>query len=180
MFTQFRSFVFGAWAKSTLWSMNHGMATDPRMMVLMLGELAAGTATFMVRQSGQMTTDEGREKFFEETMDPANLLKNGWARTATASVVPMFLDTLAMATPMGPLFGNARASGSTADAFFGSPALDNLDGLRNFGRGVIRSAWKGEELTQQQMHAAARLMPLGNWIPFTASLGALIEDRPER
>lgn len=180
LFTQFRSFVFGAFAKSTLWSLNHGAFTDPRMLVLLLGELAAGAATFMVRQAGTAVTQDGWDKYWEETMDPVNLVKNGWARTATASVVPMFLDSLAMWTPIGPQFGNARASGSATDAFFGSPALDYIDGLRNFGRGAMKSAWEGEEMSQQQLRTAARLMPLGNWIPLTATLGALIEDRPER
>ncbi len=180
LFTQFRSFVFGAWAKSTLWSLNHGAFTDPRMMVLLLGELAAGAATFAVRQLSTATTAEGWDKYWEEQMDPVNVLKNGWARTASSSVLPMFADSLLMWTPLGPQFGSARASGSSTDAMFGSPALDFLDSVRRSTRGTTQALWQGDELTQQQIKAMARLAPLGNWIPFTAALGSLIEDRPER
>ncbi|AMD58896.1 hypothetical protein AWN88_11245 [Agrobacterium tumefaciens] len=181
MFIQFRSFVFGAWAKSTLWTLNHGAFTDPKMMVLLLGELAAGTATFAVRQSGTAITEDGWEKYWEETMQPANLLKNGFARTATASVVPMFLDTILMSTPLGPQFGQARASGSATDAWLGSPVADQIDSAMQFSRGAMRSVWEGEDMTQQQIKAGIRAFaPLGNWVPFTAALGALIEDRPER
>jgi hypothetical protein len=181
MFVQFRSFVFGAWAKSTLWTLNHGALNDPKMWVLLLGELAAGTATYAIRQSGAAVTEDGWEKYWEETMQPANLLKNGFARTATASVVPMFLDSLLMATPIGPQFGNARASGSASDAWVGSPAVDQIDSALAFSRGVGRAVWDGEDLTESQIRSGIRAFaPLGNWLPLTAALGALIEDRPNR
>jgi hypothetical protein len=179
MFVQFRSFVFGAFAKSTLWSLNHGAFTDPRMLVLLLGELAAGVATFAVRQAGTAMTSDGWDKYWEEEMQPANLLKNGWARTATASVVPMFLDSLLQFTPLGPQFGQARASGSPTEAFFGSPAVDNINGGLRFIRGATSAAWEGEKLTQSHLRAGLRLAPLGNWIPLTAIFGMLIQDREE-
>ena len=180
MFVQFRTFVFGAWAKSSLWSLNHGALTDPKMLVLLIGELAAGTATYAVRQSGQAVTEDGWRKYWKETMDPANLLKNGFARTATASVVPMFLDSVLMATPLGPQFGQARASGSATDVFVGTPAKDQWDSAVGFTRGAAKSIWAGEDMTQNQIRQGIRaFMPLGNWIPLTAALGALIEDMPE-
>lgn len=180
LFTQFRSFVFGAWAKSTLWSLKHGAFTDPRMMVLLLGELAAGVATYAVRQAGTAVTADGWDKYWEETMEPKNLLANGAARTASASVVPMFLDSLLQFTPVGPQFGQARSSGSPTDAWLGSPTVDHFAALSRFSKGVMNSYINDEEMTQQQLQSGLRLMPLGNWVPFTAALGMLIEDRPER
>lgn len=126
-------------------------------------------------------TDEGWEKYWEETMTPTNLLKNGWARTATASVVPMFLDSLLLATPVGPQFGNARASGSASDAWLGSPAKDQMDSAAAFSRGVGNALLYDDEITQAQVRAGVRaFVPLGNWLPLTAALGALIEDMPEK
>jgi hypothetical protein len=178
LFVQFRSFVFGAFAKSTLWSLNHGAFTDPRMLVLLLGELAFGVATFAVRQSGTALLDDEK---WEETMDPVNLLKNGWARTATASVVPMFLDSLLQFTPLGPQFGQARASGSPTDAFLGSPVTDQLKSAAQFTRGAASAFWEDEDMTQTQIKAGVRAFaPLGNWAPLTAALGMLISDRPEK
>lgn len=177
MFIQFRSFVFGAWAKSTLWSMNHGALTDPRMMVLLLGEIAAGTATYMIRNAGNLSTEEGREKFFGEDMTPENLLKNGWARTATASVIPMLMDSALMFTPAGPQFSNARASGSPTDTFFGTPVVDQIKSAATFSKGVM-GAVMGEEMTQNEIRSGVRALPIpSNWVPFTAALGALIKDR---
>lgn len=173
MFIQFRSFVFGAWAKSTLWTLNHGGLKDPRMIVLLLGELAAGTATYMVRQAGNYATEEGRQKM-EEELTPANLLKNGWARTATASVIPMLMDSALMFTPAGPQFGNARSSGSPTDALFGSPVIGQIQSAATFSKGLMQS----EEMTQNEVKSGLRALPLPtNWIPFTAALGALVKDR---
>lgn len=178
MFIQFRSFVLGAWAKSTLWTANHGGFTDPRMMVMLMGEIAAGTATYMVRQSHQITSEEGRKKFLEEDMDPINLAKNGWARTATASVLPMIVDTALMFTPAGPQFGSARASGSATSAFLGSPAVDQLDAAKRFSSSALGAATGGDEMEANDWKSGVRALPLPtNWVPFAAALGALIQDR---
>ncbi len=179
MFIQFRSFVFGAWAKSTLWTANHGILKDPRMMVMVMGELAAGTATYAVRQAGQTSTEDGYDKFWDEDMKPENLIKNGIARTATASVVPMFADSLLMLTPIGPQFGQARSSGSPTETFFGTPAADQINSARAFSSGLMDSVWNDREMTQGEIRSGVRaFIPLANWVPFTAALGALIEDRP--
>lgn len=179
MFIQFRSFVFGAWAKSTLWTANHGILKDPRMMVMVMGELAAGTATYAVRQAGQTSTEDGYDKFWDEDMQPENLIKNGIARTATASVVPMFADSLLMLTPIGPQFGQARSSGSPTETFFGTPAADQINSARAFSSGLMDSVWNDREMTQGEIRSGVRaFVPLANWVPFTAALGALIEDRP--
>lgn len=178
LFTQFRSFVLGAWAKSTLYSLHH---MDPRMLVLLLGEFAFGTATYMLRQAPiDMATEEGTEKFWNETMDPVNLAKNGWARTATASVLPMIADSALMFTPIGPQFGSARSSGSPTDALFGSPAGGHLSEMARASKGFIDSTVEGRDMAQSELNAAKRaFMPLGNWVPLAALFSHLIQDRPK-
>lgn len=184
MFTQFRSFVYGAWAKSTLWSLNHMGLTDPRMMVLLLGELAAGTATYMLRNLGTATTEEGWQKFMEQVNDPVHLIENGWARTATSSVIPMFIDAILLTAQktgfdVEPQFGNARSSGSAMDAFFGSPLADQAASLQAGLRGVKQAAVDGEEMSQSEIKSLVRAVPLpANFVPFSAALGLLIKDRP--
>lgn len=176
LFTQFRSFVLGAWAKSTLYSIHH---MDPRMMVLLLGELAAGVATYVVRQGGShWATGEDREKFMEEVTDPANLLKNGAARTATSSIVPMLVDSALLFTPWEPQFGSARASGSPADAFLGSPTGGHIAELAKTSKAVIGSFVEGRPLAQSELETARRaLLPLGNFMPVTALFSMLIQNR---
>lgn len=177
LFTQFRSFVFGAWAKSTLYSLHH---MDARMLVMLLGELAAGVATYVVRRAPeQWATQDGRDKFWEETMNPVNLLKNGWARTATSSILPMIADSALMFTPLGPQFGSARSSGSPSDAVFGSPVGGQLKDAATFSKGAMNSALNDREMTQGELRAGWRtFMPGGNFVPLSALFSHMIEDRP--
>lgn len=178
MFIQFRPFVLGAWSKSTLHALNHGAFTDPKMLTLLLGEWAAGTATFMLRQAHQLSTDEGEDKFWEETMDPANLLKNGWARTASASVLPMFLDSMLAFTPAGPQFGNARSSGTATDAWLGSPVSDQIKSAQQFTSGTLSSLVGDEDFSAKDVRAGVRaFVPWGNWVPFTAALNSMLKDK---
>lgn len=177
MFVQFRSFVFGAFGKSTLWSLNH---MDPKMAVMVLGEIAMGTATFAVSKSHMLTTVEGREKWREE-MTAVNLLKNGWARTATASVLPMFLDSALMHTSIGPQFGSARASGTPLAAWVGSPVGDQYEAAKRLILSVQEMGTVGGELSQRMVRDGVRMLPVpGNFLPFTAMLAPLIEDLPEK
>lgn len=179
LFTQFRSFVLGAWAKSTLYSLHH---MDPRMLVLLLGEVAFGTATFIVRQAPvQMMTDDGADKFWEETMDPVNLAKNGWARTATASILPMIADTALMFTPVGPQFASARASGTPSDVWLGSSAGGHFEDVRRAIKGTTDAFMDDREFTQTELNAMRRaFVPFGNWVPLAALFAHLIQDAPER
>ncbi len=175
LFTQFRSFVLGAWSKSTLYAINH---MDPRMAVLLVGELAFGTATFALRQAPQLATDEGYDKYFEETLDPANLAKNGFARTATSSILPMLMDSALMWTPVGPQFGSARASGAPQDAIFGAPAGNQIADAAKFAKGAMRSVGEDREMAQSELRAGWNaFVPLGNFIPFSAIFSHLIEWR---
>lgn len=187
LFVQFRSFVFGAYGKSTLWNMNH---MDPKIMLLILGEIAMGTATYMVRQSGQAMTEEGRKKLWEEDMTGESLLQNGFARTATASVLPMFMDMALMANPgfevggykvkPGPKFGNARSSGSPTDALFGTPVVDQITSGFKAAKGFAGAAINGDPVTRGDVQSAVRALPLpANWVPFVGALGALIKDLPK-
>ncbi|WP_187971132.1 hypothetical protein [Aquibium microcysteis] len=179
LFTQFRSFVLGAWAKSTLYSIHH---MDPRMMVLLMGELAAGVATYVVRQGGShWATEEDREKFLGEITDPANLIKNGAARTATSSIVPMLVDSALLFTPWEPQFGSARSSGSPTDALFGSPTGGHISELARTSKGVVGSFVEGRPMAQSELDTARRaLMPLGNFMPVTALFSMMIQDREKR
>ena len=177
LFTQFRNFVLGAWAKSTLYNFHH---MDPRMAVFLLGELAAGVATYMVRSAPvQLASEEGTDRFWEETMDPVNLLKNGAARTATSSIIPMVIDSALMFTPIGPQFGSARASGSPTDAVFGSPTGGWIEEASKGSKALIESVAEDRELAQSELKMLNRaFVPMGNFVPLASLFAHLIQDRP--
>jgi len=174
---QFRGFVLGAWTKATLWSINH---FDAKTLTLILSELAAGVATYAVRQSALATTQEGREKYMQELSDPVKLLSKGWSRTASASILPMIADSLLAMSPAKFRF-DARASGSSTDALFGMPVMDNANAVTNAVRGLGQDLTKGRGLTQNRVRSTLRAVaPFGNWIALNALLGAIISPLPEK
>ena len=179
---QFRSFVFGAWAKSTLYAVNHGRTGDPRLLVMLAGELALGMATYAVRMAPAASMDDKElERWEKEVLNPAALAKNGWSRTATASILPMIIDTALVSTPVGPQFEGARSSGSSTDLWFGSPAVDQLDNAQRFFRGAMGAAIsEDEDFSKQDARAGLKAFaPWGNWIPVLYGFGALTKGLPD-
>lgn len=179
MVIQFRAFVFGAWGKSTLWTANH-LRGDPRLLVMLAAEMAMGSATYAVRMSPLLLEEDGWDKFEEKVLNPAALAKNGWARTATASILPSLIDTALSATPAGPQFTNARSSGSATALWIGSPAVDQLDSALRFSKGALGSAFSDEwDFTQGDAKAGVRaFVPWGNWLPVAYGFSALTRGLP--
>jgi len=175
LFIQFRGFVFGAWTKSTLWGINH---FDSKTLILALAEVAAGVATYAVRQAPQVTTEEGVKKYMEDMSNPTKLLIKGWSRAASASIMPMVADTVLRTTPSNFRI-DTRASGTATDAFFGNPAIDQLTAFFDFVKGTSRAVVNQQLPTQSTVRSGARsLIPFSNWIAFQALLGALIQPLP--
>jgi len=177
LFIQFRGFVLGAWAKSTLWSINH---FDVKTLTLILAEIAAGVATYAVRQAPLAVTEEGRKKYMDELKNPAKLLAKGWSRAASASILPMIADTLLSATPLQFRF-DARASGQATSALLGSPLVGQADAIMSSVRGLSGDIIKGKGLTQRRVKSTVNaLTPFGNWIALNALLGAIVSPLPEK
>ena len=110
-------------------------------------------------------------------MQPANLLKNGWARTASASVLPLLLDSLLVATPLEPQFGNARSSGTAVDALIGSPVVDQIKSAQIFSIGTMNSLINGDPMKAKDIRSGVRaFVPWSNWVPLAAALNSLVRD----
>ena len=182
MFIQFRSFVFGAWAKSTLWSLNHGAFTDPRMLALLAGEIVVSAATYAIRMAPLMAEEDGVDKYLEKLTDPADFAANAWSRTATASILPMMIDSALSWSGNRPLFGNARASGSPTDAFFGNPTVDHFNGAGKFlGKAASAAFSEDEPFTRETAkQGLCSFAPWGNFLPIVAGFSALTRGLPSQ
>ncbi|MGN7871774.1 hypothetical protein [Paracoccus sp. 22332] len=170
-----------SWGKSTLWAVNHGAFSDPRMQALIAGEIVMGAATYAIRSSVVIPEEDGWETYKERILNPTGLLANGFARTASASIVPMLIDSALLFTPAGPQFGQARSSGTPTDALVGIPAADQLNSLKDFTRGSLNAAFTDQPFTRGTAKAGVRaLAPFGNWLSFAAGFSALTRSLPER
>lgn len=172
MMTQFRSFVIGSWAKSTLYNIKH---FDARTFATMMLEMAAGAATYALVQAGQHAGDKD-SKTLEERLSWDNLARAGFSRAGWSSLLPPLSDTGLKFAGIDPIF-DYRTSGTATDFWLGSPTVDMVNGLATFTGGAVQSVTQGRELSQAEIQAGVRSMPFGNFLPFSAALSYMISDR---
>lgn len=164
MMTQFRSFVIGSWAKSTLYNLHN---FDARTFATMMLELMAAAGTWLLTRAstGQLTEDD---------LDPATLARAAFGRAAFMSIVPMGVDTATTFTPLGPLF-QFRTSGAPTDFLLGNPSADFIDTISKFASGLSDAAVNGETPSAATMQQGVRSLPFGNFVPFTGALSLMID-----
>jgi hypothetical protein len=172
MMTQFRTFMMGSWAKSTLYNLHH---FDARTFATMMAEIVAGAGTWALTQAGAnaFTPDSLKDKLTIEKMAMAGFARAGWT-----SILPAVADSALMWTPAGPQF-SYRSSGTPMDGFLGISAADLEESLRTFARGAQDAAINGHPMSQKDITAGARALPFANFLPFSAALNWMIKDQPK-
>lgn len=177
---QFRSFVFGAYNKQTMYGLNH---FDGRTAMTWILQTMAGAATWYLYQKGlslgEKNPDQYMEKRFgkEGTWDfYKNLGTAGFNRAGYASLLPMVYDTAAYMTGLPRI--DARAS-QQASAIWGSPVVSLFDMAANSSKNFINSVQEGREQSRQEIKNNVRTL-FGNWLPVMVFTGLLSQDRPER
>lgn len=172
MLTQFRAFIIGSWAKSTLYNLHN---FDARTFATMMLEVMAGAASWAIAESGK---DAFRPDKIGERLTTKNLIKAGFARASFGSIVPAVTDSFLSFTPIGPAF-DFRTSGAATSFLFGSPVVDLYNDVAQFTSGVSDAAITGRPVSQREITSGARSLPFANWLPFAAALSWAIQDQPK-
>lgn len=174
LFFQFRSFVLGAWSKSTLYNLHH---MDGRALVGLLAEIVMGSATYAVNVYANSSSRKDAQEYLDKELSWGRLITAGFGRASIASIIPTVSDSLTTFTPWGALF-DARTSATPTQLIGGFPVLDALNSAQTFTRGTIDSFVSDRKLSQREIFAGARTMPFGNWWPLVTALGKMVDDRP--
>jgi len=125
-----------------------------------------------------LANEESREKYLKDITDPLTLLTKGWARSATASVLPMLADTLLSSTPTNFRI-DARASGTATGGWTSFPAAGHYDQASQALKGWGKAALGLQAPTQTTVRQTAQaFLPFSNWVGFTAVLNGLISPLP--
>jgi len=172
---QFRSFVFGAWTKSTLYNLHH---FSPDIFATVMLEFLAGAAGYSFITHVRSLGAADRAKYLEDRHGIDDLMLSGISRATFSSVAPMLIDSVAMFA-REPIF-DYRSSGTTTGMIFGNPGVDLANGVQEFTRGLVASTAEGRQMSQRELQAGIRALPFGNWLPFATLLAALTNDRPYR
>ena len=176
---QFRSFIFGAFGKQSMYGVNH---FDMRTVSTWLLQTMVGAGTWYLFNKALSMGEKNPDKFMEQKLGKAgtwdwykNLGTAGLNRAGYTSIFPMIYDTGAAFTGAPNLQG--RLSGQPS-AVWGSPLVSMFDQAGQVTRAAIDSISTGRQQTRQEMKNNARLFA-GNWLPLMAFLGHATQDRPE-
>lgn len=177
---QFRSFIFGAYGKQTMYGVNH---FDMRTVSTWMLQTMAGAGTWYLFNKAMSLGEKDPDKFMENklgeegtwewyrNMGTAGLNRSGWT-----SIFPMLYDTAAGVTGAPRLDG--RTSGQ-ASAAWGSPVVSLIDQSSKASKDLINSIATDRDQSRQEIKNNVRTIA-GNWLPMLAFFGKLSEDRPER
>lgn len=177
---QFRSFIFGAFGKQTMYGLNH---FDMRTVSNWMLQTMAGAATWYLFVKTMSLGEKNSEKYMEKKLGKEgtwewyrNLGSAGLNRSGWTSIFPMIYDTGASFAGAPNLQG--RVSGQ-ASAVWGSPLVSMYDQVAQASRDTINSFAEGRPLSRQEIKNNVRVLA-GNWLPLMAFLGMVTTDRPER
>jgi uncharacterized protein YcbK (DUF882 family) len=177
---QFRTFVFGAYNKQTMYGFNH---LDMRTVSTWMLQLMAGAGTWYLFQKTMSLGEENPDKYMRDKFgEPGswdfyrNLGTAGLNRSGFTSVFPMIYDTGAGIAGLPRLDG--RASGQ-ASAAWGSPVVSLFDQTSKAVQQGADSWMNDRDQSRQEIKNNVRTV-FGNWLPLMALTGALTQDRPER
>jgi hypothetical protein len=171
---QFRAFVFGAWAKHTLHNIH---MRDPQAFGAMLATTAFGALSYVAQTHLNAVGRSDRDKYLEKRLSLQGMAAGAFQRSSMSSVIPMAVDTGLRPLGFQPVF-DARTTGQASDALFGNPSVGLFnDALKGIG-GVAGMA-HGNPYSQADARSLGRVLPFGNFAPWTMTLNTMIRGLPE-
>ncbi|NTG01678.1 hypothetical protein G6L30_16270 [Agrobacterium rhizogenes] len=173
---QFRSFMAAAYVKNSLKALH---MRDTEAMVGAAVTTGIAALTYSLQMQAQALGRSDREKFLEQRLAPANVLKAAVARSGWSSIAPMLIDTVVPALGGDAQFSYARTTGQTSNSLFGNPTFGLLDDISTATKAAAGIARPGS-LSQEEWRAFARIAPFGNALPAIGLYNTLISDNPER
>lgn len=186
MLFQFRSFVFGAYAKQTLHGIRH---MDGRTMANLTLQMGAAAGVWYLQSKFRSFGEKDPEQFMEDRAGWDDLAKAAVARAGISSVAPIFWDqamSLGADSPLSNLTGTSksdwrldyRTSGTPTSGLMSITALNHVDDI-SLGMGSVADALTdGRQLSQNEWKRLMRAT-VGNHIAVTTGLSYLVQDLPK-
>lgn len=183
---QFRTFVFGAYAKQTLYGIRHA---DGRTMANLMVQLIAGAGVWYLLSKARSVGEADPEQYMEDRASWADLGKAAVSRAGISSVLPMFYDQTmpVLAPPLAKMTGtnqsdwrlDYRTSGTPTSGFVSVPTLNHIDDLSLGIGGIADALVDGRNLSQAEYKRLLRAT-LGNHLVTTTGLSYLVQDLPKQ
>jgi hypothetical protein len=174
--TQFRSFMLGAWAKQTLYGVNHGGLMNPNVTFAWGMSMFFGGLSYVAQASINNVHDSEK---LSKALSVEKIAMAAFNRAGFTSLIPMLTDTALDVTGNPMLFSHARSSGLPT-TIFGNPTLDFGNRLYSSLKAVGSATLGGREgLNRGQARTIMGLLA-PNVLGVRNFLDLLSEQYPER
>lgn len=126
IFGQLRRFSIGAWESKLLYGIQR---RDKLVFAEFMGATVAAALTYMARRMVDAATKEDPGAYLEEQLAPDKIAAAAFSRSAYASLLPGFADSLLNLTGRPAVFEFARGSGLKGNFWEGVPTIDWLSNV---------------------------------------------------
>lgn len=175
VFIQFRNFPLAAWSNHFQYNLH---MRDPQMVFNFIWSTGWAAVVRALQIKALAATRSDKKEYEEKYLSLWELGKAGFERSGWSSIIPMGVDTATTLLGIGPAF-SSRTTGQVS-SIFGIPPLSTADALAQGLGGAVNAYRNGRPMSQQEIRAAASVLPWTNVIPVASGLSYLISDRPER
>lgn len=175
LFFQFRSFMFGAYAKNTLHNLH---MRDYESVSMLLGTSFFGGLTYAAQTYAQSIGRGDQQQFLARRLDTKSMAAAAIQRGAWSSILPAAADIGAGMLGIDPVF-DSRVSGTPSQGLTSFPALNLYDSIATASRGTMRSLATDEAFSQKDVRAMFGALPFGNMLPMVWAANGLMADLPE-
>ena len=174
LMTQFRTFMLTAWSKATLHNIHHH---DLQAFQLLTTSMFAAGLAYIAQQSINIADKKEREK----RLEPAEIAKAAFQRTAVASIGPALFDTTATTLfRTDPQFSFGRSSGLASDLVRGAPVVDLYDRVARAAGIPALIARPDEEFTKREYRNIHGLLPVIGGLAGMRRVGDMLaEELPD-
>lgn len=189
MLTQFRSFVFNALIKQSIYAARFATADgrpDGQVFAAFALTTFFGGISYVGRNYLNSIGREDQEEFLEKRIGSVGAVARGaFNATGYASILPGAIDTgiyltgNAGGTVDGPLFAMGRTTGLGSDFINGNPTFrmyQNVEGSVRAGFSVPRDDY---DFSQDDLRRLQGLAPMGNVTGIRNVFALLAQDLPE-
>jgi hypothetical protein len=177
LMAQFRVFVVNSYDQGLMNAAHH---RDMMAYTMFLSGAFGASMMYVANTYYRSIGRDDAEKYREERLTAANIVKVGIFRTAEMSVLATINDTINPFFKSSAALGRTTVQGSDASSvLFGNPFMSYLNNVTGTGK-LIKNALSGESQTnQQQVRSTLAAIPLMTVMPVVPIANAFISQFPK-
>lgn len=185
MLMQFRSFVFNALVKQSIYGARFSFADgrpDAQVFSAFALTMFFGGMSYVGRSYINSIGRDDQEEYLEKRVGSVeNVAAGAFNATGYASILPGVIDTgLWFTGASDPLFAYTRTSGLASDFITGNPTVRTAENLVGAARSIVRTPQGDYDFSKEDLRRWQALTPLGNVTGIRNGFAIIAQDLPDQ